>query len=99
MDFLMSLFYFFSYFFPSMFLLIDILLISSFFQSQEIKANAQKYIRQIADVLAYVNREMILIFKTNDLLRAIEHSLGTQNSMSAFIQMSRACFNCLNDFK
>jgi hypothetical protein len=42
---------------------------------------------------------MILIFKTNDLLRAIEHSLGTQNTMSAFVQMSRACCNCLNEFR
>lgn len=42
---------------------------------------------------------MILIFKTNDLLRGIEHSLGTQNDMSAFIQMSRSCIKCLKDRK
>ena len=65
-------------------------------ESKEIKNNAQRYIRQIADVLAFVNRQMILIFKTNDLLRAIEHSLGTSSSMQSFIQMSRACFRCLN---
>lgn len=65
-------------------------------ESKEIKSNAQRYIRQIADVLALVNRQMILIFKTNDLLRAIEHSLGTGHSMGSFIQMSRACFRCLN---
>ena len=28
-----------------------------------------KYFKEIADVLAFVNRQMILIFKTNDLLR------------------------------
>ena len=65
-------------------------------ESQEIKDNAQRYIRQIADVLAFVNRQMILIFKTTDLLRAIEHSLGTSQSAQSFIQMSRACFRCLN---
>ncbi len=57
----------------------------------------QQYFRQIADILAFVNRQMILIFKTNDLLRAIEHSLGTGNSMNSFVQMSRACFRCLNN--
>ena len=49
------------------------------FQSKEIKENVAKYIKQIADVLAFVNRQMILIFKTNDLLRTIEHNLGTSN--------------------
>ena len=57
------------------------------FQSAEIKANVIKYFKEIADVLAYVNRQMILIFKTNDLLRGIESSLGTKNSMSTFIQV------------
>ena len=32
--------------------------------------------KEIADVLAFVNRQTILIFKTNDLLRNIESSLG-----------------------
>ena len=40
---------------------------------------------------------MILIFKTNDLLRGIESSLGTKNSMSTFIQMSRACFKVIQE--
>ena len=34
---------------------------------------------------------MLLIFKTNDLLRAMEHTLGTQNAMAGFVQMSRSC--------
>uniref|UniRef100_A0A0K2U131 Putative LOC102225960 [Xiphosphorus maculatus] n=1 Tax=Lepeophtheirus salmonis TaxID=72036 RepID=A0A0K2U131_LEPSM len=54
---------------------------------------------QIADLLAFVNKQMILIFKTNDLLRTIEHNLGTSNSMSSLIQMSRSCLRCMNDFK
>merc|ERR1711997_865030 len=63
-------------------------------ESKEIKTNVARYIKEIADILAFVNRQMILIFKTNDLLRGIESSLGTKNSMSTFIQMSRACFRC-----
>ena len=30
---------------------------------------------------------MILIFKTNDLLRGIESSLGTKRNMASFIQV------------
>merc|ERR1712062_359164 len=45
-------------------------------ESAEIKANVIKYFKEIADVLAFVNRQMILIFKTNDLLRGIESSLA-----------------------
>merc|ERR1719499_2545461 len=66
-------------------------------ESAEIKANVIKYFKEIADVLAFVNRQMILIFKTNDLLRGIESSLGTKNSMSSFIQMSRACFKIIQE--
>lgn len=64
-------------------------------ESQEIKENAARYIKEIADVLAFVNRQMILIFKTNDLLRNIEFTLGTQSNMTSFVQMSRACMKVL----
>jgi len=66
-------------------------------ESKEIKENVARYIKEIADVLAFVNRQMILIFKTNDLLRTIEFNLGTQSNMGFFVHMSRACFRCLND--
>merc|ERR1712203_474714 len=66
-------------------------------ESKEIKENAARYVKEITDVLAFVNRQMILIFKTNDLLRGIESSLGTKNSMSTFIQMSRACFKVIQE--
>merc|ERR1712203_14489 len=66
-------------------------------ESKEIKENAARYVKEITDVLAFVNRQMILIFKTNDLLRGIESSLGTKNSMSTFIQMSRACFRVIEE--
>jgi len=66
-------------------------------ESEEIKANAARYLKEITDVLAYVNRQMILIFKTNDLLRGIESSLGTKNTMSSFIQMSRSCLRVLQE--
>merc|ERR1719189_2517614 len=64
-------------------------------ESQEIKANAARYIKEITDVLAFVNRQMILIFKTSDLLRNIEFSLGTQNSKTSFVQYTKTCMQVL----
>jgi len=61
-------------------------------EGEEIKANLIKYFNEIAAVLAGVNRQMILIFKTNDLLRGIESQLGTRNSMSSLMEMTRACY-------
>merc|ERR1712106_284591 len=66
-------------------------------EKDEIKANVTLYLKEITDVLAFVNRQMILIFKTNDLLRGIESSLGTKNSMSSFIQMSRSCLRVIQE--
>jgi len=68
-------------------------------ESDEIKANAAKYVKEIADILAYSNRHMIMIFKTNDLLRGIESKLGTSHSMSSFIQMSRSCMRVIEEEK
>merc|ERR1712051_707310 len=51
--------------------------------------------KEIKDVLAFVNRQMILIFKTNDLLRNIEFSLGTQNSKTSFVQYTKTCMQVL----
>ncbi|XP_035719078.1 aarF domain-containing kinase 1-like [Vespa mandarinia] len=48
---------------------------------------------QISDVLQRVNRQMLLILKTNDLMRGIEHSLQTQNRMSSFMEMSKYCIH------
>ncbi|XP_015591065.1 uncharacterized aarF domain-containing protein kinase 1 [Cephus cinctus] len=46
---------------------------------------------QISLVLENVNRQMLLILKTNDLMRGIEHTLKTQARMSSFMEMSKSC--------
>jgi hypothetical protein len=43
-----------------------------------VKENAARYLQEIVEILATVNKEMILIFKTLDLLRNISSTLGTQ---------------------
>lgn len=48
-------------------------------------------IPQLSDVLEQVDRQMLLILKTNDLIRGIESTLGTKNRMTAFWVMSKCC--------
>ncbi|XP_011313329.1 uncharacterized aarF domain-containing protein kinase 1 [Fopius arisanus] len=54
---------------------------------------------QISEVLERVNRQMLLILKTNDLIRSIEHTLGTSKRMSAFMEMSKCCVHAVYDEK
>lgn len=64
-------------------------------QDVEIRNNAAAYLPQISQLLAHVPRQMLLIFKTNDLLRGIEAALGTRASASSFLNMSRCCVRAL----
>ena len=48
-------------------------------------------IPQIAMVLNRVPREMLLVLKTNDLLRGLEAMLGTKDERRSLITMSRYC--------
>ena len=43
------------------------------------------------EVLHSVPREMLLIFKTNDLLRGLDSMLGVSDNVSSFVTMSRSC--------
>uniref|UniRef100_A0A6Q2XJP7 AarF domain-containing protein kinase 1 n=1 Tax=Esox lucius TaxID=8010 RepID=A0A6Q2XJP7_ESOLU len=57
----------------------------------EIRRNAALYLPQISDLLNRVPRQMLLLLKSNDLLRGIETTLQTRASSSSFIIMSRCC--------
>lgn len=57
----------------------------------EIRTNAAQYLPQISELLNRVPRQMLLLLKTNDLLRGIETTLQTRASSSSFINMSRCC--------
>nr|XP_061798885.1 aarF domain-containing protein kinase 1-like [Nerophis lumbriciformis] len=61
----------------------------------EIRTNAALYLPQINDLLNRVPRQMLLLLKTNDLLRGIETTLKTRASSSSFINMSRCCIRAL----
>ncbi|XP_062325797.1 aarF domain-containing protein kinase 1 [Osmerus eperlanus] len=61
----------------------------------EIRTNAALYLPQISELLNRVPRQMLLLLKTNDLLRGIETTLQTRASASSFINMSRCCTRAL----
>lgn len=61
------------------------------FQREQLRQYAQEYFPQIVRVLGKVNREMLLVLKTNDLLRGIEQSLGTRGERRSLLNMSRYC--------
>lgn len=64
-------------------------------QDNEIRSNAALYLPQISELLNRVPRQMLLLLKTNDLLRGIETTLQTRASSSSFLNMSRCCIRAL----
>ncbi|KAJ8938163.1 hypothetical protein NQ318_011928 [Aromia moschata] len=55
------------------------------------KQNFTGVLPKISEVLQNVNPQMLLILKTNDLMRGIEHTLRTGTRMGAFCVMSQCC--------
>ncbi|XP_017474494.1 PREDICTED: uncharacterized aarF domain-containing protein kinase 1 [Rhagoletis zephyria] len=60
-------------------------------EKETLQDNTSLVLPHIADVLEQVDRQMLLILKTNDLIRGIEATLRTQNRMTAFWVMSKCC--------
>ncbi|XP_003748356.1 uncharacterized aarF domain-containing protein kinase 1 [Galendromus occidentalis] len=60
-------------------------------EAKEIKAWASEHVDLINAVLQKVPREMLLLFKTNDLIRGIESSLGVSRMAKSFVTMSQCC--------
>ncbi|KAH8269482.1 hypothetical protein KR018_003891 [Drosophila ironensis] len=60
-------------------------------QKNTLQSNTSLVLPHISDVLEQVDRQMLLILKTNDLIRGIESTLRTQNRMTAFWVMSKCC--------
>ena len=65
----------------------------------QIKTEASKYLREISIVLNNVPREMLLLLKTNDLLRGLETYFNTRSSNSAFIHMTKCCVKLINSYE
>lgn len=56
-------------------------------------------IPEISDILTRVNRQVLLILKTNDLIRGIEHTLQTHARMVSLLVMSRSCIQSVYNEK
>lgn len=46
----------------------------------------------VTQCLEHVDRQALLVLKTNDLIRSIEYALGAQDRMCGFVIMSRCCY-------
>ncbi|TKR60450.1 hypothetical protein L596_027695 [Steinernema carpocapsae] len=68
-------------------------------EQEEIGQYAASLIPQISQVLERVPSSMLLILKTNDLLRSIEHRMGTRNRQDSFLQMSRCCVRSVFEYR
>lgn len=55
------------------------------------QSNTTLVLPSISDILEQVDRQMLLILKTNDLIRGIENTLRTNNRMTSFWVMSKCC--------
>lgn len=60
-------------------------------EKELVQSNTTVVLPHISDILEQVDRQMLLILKTNDLIRGIEATLKTQNRMTSFWVMSKCC--------
>ena len=61
--------------------------------------NATRYLNLISELLNRVPRQLLLLFKTNDLLRSIDHTLDTSATARSFITMARCCVRALTSLR
>ncbi|KAF8927706.1 hypothetical protein BGZ58_010211 [Dissophora ornata] len=62
-------------------------------ETSKISSGAGNWLVEIADILARVPRDLLLLFKTNDLLRALDEDLGADDGaqMRTFAVMGQYC--------
>lgn len=60
-------------------------------EKELVQSNSTQVLPSISDILEQVDRQMLLILKTNDLIRSIETTLSTQYRMTSFWVMSKCC--------
>ena len=60
-------------------------------EKELVQSNSTFVLPSISDILEQVDRQMLLILKTNDLIRNIETTLRTQYRMTSFWVMSKCC--------
>jgi len=63
----------------------------------ELRDNAQNYASEITDILQNVPSELLLLFKTNDLLRCVNYDLGT--SVNPFFINMKYCQKAITQYR
>ena len=66
-------------------------------QESLIRRYVIQYSPEITQLLGTVPRQLLLILKTNDLIRNVERSLGTRYPAAGFITMSKCCVRAIAD--
>lgn len=61
----------------------------------EIQTGAMDFVSQITMVFEKIPRELVLVFKTNDLLRGLDARLETSAASASFISMSKCCLRAV----
>ncbi|VDO92947.1 unnamed protein product [Soboliphyme baturini] len=67
-------------------------------ENMKIASEVGNYLKEITEILNGVSRPMLMILKTNDLLRNIERSLCVGGSAYSFTQMSLCCAAAVRDY-
>ncbi|KAH9507182.1 putative aarF domain-containing protein kinase 1 [Bulinus truncatus] len=68
-------------------------------ENMEIKESVSNYLMDISTILSRVPRQMLLLLKTNDVLRGIESSLNSHPSSASFMNMSRCCIKAVTNWE
>ena len=62
-------------------------------EKDELQEYAGQYANEVAQLLAKIPRELLLLLKTNDCLRSVDAELGA--GVNTFVETARACENAL----
>lgn len=60
-------------------------------QKDVLQSSTSIVLPRVSEILEQVDRQMLLVLKTNDLIRSIETALGTLDRMTSFLVMSKCC--------
>ncbi|EDV29109.1 uncharacterized protein TRIADDRAFT_19989 [Trichoplax adhaerens] len=67
-------------------------------EMDEIAGTASQLLPGITELLQRIPRQMLLILKTNDLLKGIESTLKSKNNKQSLITMSKSCIRAIANY-
>jgi len=64
-------------------------------EDELIQAEISMWIPEMSEILEHIPKQMILVLKTNDLLRGLETTLGCRPGVASFVHMSEYCLRMM----